>query len=76
VLTEERRGANDDVDTVNTSLDGDTGVVPVATDVGKNLGALEAELADGLTVGTRLGRGGGRGELNVVNTKVIEAEKC
>jgi hypothetical protein len=72
VLTEERRGANNDVDTVDTSLDGNTGVVHVATDVGEDLRALEAELADGLAVGTRLRRGGRRGQLNVVDTKVVK----
>ena len=74
VLTEERRSTNDDVDTVDTSLDSDTGVVHVASDVGKNLGLLEAELADSLAVCTRLGRSGRRGKLDVLDTKLVKPD--
>ena len=48
-LAQEGRGADDDVDAVDTGLDGDAGVVHVTADVGQDLGA-EAELADGLAV--------------------------
>ena len=37
VLTEERRSSNDDIDTVDTSLNSETGVVHVTTNVGKDL---------------------------------------
>lgn len=72
VFAQKARSADDDIDTVNTSLDGDSGIVHVASDVSENLGALETELADGLAVGTRLGRGSGRGELDVFNTEFVE----
>jgi hypothetical protein len=36
VFSEERRGTDDDVDTVNTRLDGETGVVHVTSNVGEN----------------------------------------
>lgn len=55
-----------------TSLDGDPGVVHVTTDMREDLGPLEAELADSLAVGSRLGRSGGRGELNVLDTECVE----
>lgn len=38
VLPQVRGGANDDIDAVNTCLDGDSCVVHVAADVGENLG--------------------------------------
>ena len=38
VLTEVGRGTNDNIDSVNTGLNGDTGVVHVATNVSKDLG--------------------------------------
>lgn len=71
MLAEVRGCANDDVETVDTSLHGQTGIVHVATDVGQDLG-LEAELADGLAIPSRLLRGGGRSKLDVVDTEVVE----
>lgn len=70
-FTEEGGCANDDIDTVDTSLDGDAGIVHVATNVGEDLGT-ETELADGLAVETRLLRGSGGGKLNILDTKGIE----
>ena len=72
VLSEERAGANDNVDTVNTSLNSNLDIVHVAADVGQDLG-LETELADGLAVKTRLLGGTGRGELDAVNTELIQS---
>lgn len=74
VFTQEGRSANDDIDTVDTSLDSQAGVVHVTPDVSKDLGALEAELADGFAVSLGLGRGGRRGELDVLDTESIKSE--
>jgi len=71
VLHQVAAGANDDVDTVNTGRDGQLGVVHVASYVGEDL-SLEAELADLLAVEARLLTGGGRGELDVVDTEFVE----
>lgn len=49
---------------VNTSLDSDPGIVHVASDVGEDLG-LETQLADGLTVLSRLLRSARAGELDL-----------
>lgn len=72
VFPEERRGSNDDIDTVNTGLDGDSRVVHVTSDVCEDLGVLEAEVADGFTVSTRFWRGGGRGQLNVLDSELVK----
>jgi hypothetical protein len=72
VLPQERARANDDVHAVHTRLDGQTGVVHVTPDVCEDLGLLEAELADCLAVRARLGGRGGRGELDVFDSKVVE----
>lgn len=72
VLAEVRGCANDDVETVDASFHSQTGVVHVATDVGKDL-SLEAELADGLAILSRLLRGSGGGKLDVVNAEVVES---
>lgn len=72
VLSQERAGANDDIDTVNTSLDSNLDIVHVAADVSQDLG-LEAELADSLAVKTRLLGGTRRGELDAVNTKLVQS---
>lgn len=53
VLSQERTGTNDNVDTVNTSLNGNLDIVHVAADVSQDLG-LETELADSLAIKTRL----------------------
>lgn len=50
VFAEVARGTNDDVETVDTSLDGDFGIGHAASHVSENLG-LETKLADGLAVG-------------------------
>jgi hypothetical protein len=72
VFTQERRGANDNIDTIHTRLDGESGIVHVTSNMCQNLGSLETELADGFTVRPRLGRGRGRGQLNVLDSKVVE----
>ena len=41
VLHEVGRSANDDIDSINTSLNSDSGIVHMAADVGKNLGRSE-----------------------------------
>lgn len=38
VLPQVRGGTDDDIDTINTGLDGDSCIVHVAADVGKDLG--------------------------------------
>ena len=55
----------------HTGLDSNAGIIHVATNVGEDLG-LEAEVADGLAVEARLLTSSGRGELDVVHTKVVE----
>jgi hypothetical protein len=72
VLSQERAGANDNIDTVNTGLDSNLDIVHVAADVSQDLG-LETELADGLAVETRLLRGTRRGELDAVNTELVQS---
>lgn len=72
VLTEERAGANDDIDTVNASLDGDLDIVHVASHVSEDLG-LQAKLADGLAVKARLLRGAGRRQFDAVDSELIES---
>lgn len=72
VLSQERAGTNDNIDTVNTSLNSDLDIVHVAADVGQDLG-LEAELADGLAVLARLLGSAGRGELDAVNTELVQS---
>lgn len=73
VFPQERRRANDDINTVHTGLDGDTRIVHVASDVGENLGPLEAELTDSFAVSAGFGRGGGRGQFDVFDTELIES---
>jgi hypothetical protein len=50
VLPQERRSTNDDIDTINTSLDSDPGIVHVTSNVCENLGPLETHLTDSFTV--------------------------
>lgn len=71
VLSQERAGTDNDVDTVNTGLDSDPDIVHVASDVGKDLG-LEAELADGLAVLAGLLRCARASELDAVNSELIK----
>lgn len=49
VLHEVGRSADNDIDSINTGLDGNSGIVHVAANVGENFG-LQAELADGLAI--------------------------
>ena len=72
VLSQERAGADNDIDTVNTSLNSNLDIVHVAANVGQDL-SLETQLADGLAVKTRLLRGTRRGELDAVDTKLIQS---
>lgn len=71
-LPEEGRGSDDDVDTIDTGRDGESCVIHVATDVGEDLG-LESELADSHEVEPGLLGGSRGGDLDVVDTKVIES---
>ena len=53
-----------------TCLDSDARVVHVASDVGEDLGS-QTELADSLAIATGLLGGGGRSELDVLDTERI-----
>lgn len=75
VFPEERTRSDNDIDTIHTGLDGESGVVHVTSNMGEDLGSLEAEGTDGLAVVERFGRGGGRGELDVFHAEFVEAEE-
>ncbi|CRK33971.1 hypothetical protein BN1708_006226, partial [Verticillium longisporum] len=64
--------ADDNVDTIDTSLDGQAGVIHVAAHVSQDLG-LETELADGLAVPTGLFAVFQARQLDVVDAEVIES---
>ena len=70
-FTEEGGCADDDVDAVDARLDGDARVVHVATDVGEDFG-LQAELADGLAVPSRLLGSYWRRELEILDAELVE----
>lgn len=71
VLHEVAACADNHIHTIHTGCDGQLGVVHVTSYVCEDLG-LEAEVADGLAVEARLLTGGGRGELDVVDTEFVE----
>jgi len=71
VLPQERAGANDDIDTVDTSLNSDFDIVHVTSDVSQDLG-LEAELADSNAVQARLLTRARAGKLNAVNSELVK----
>lgn len=73
VFPQERTRTDNDINTVNTSLDGQSGVIHVASDMGQDLGLFQAERANGLAVVEGFGRGGGRGEFDVFDTEFVEA---
>jgi hypothetical protein len=50
VFPQERTRSDNDIDTVNTSLNSETGVIHVTSNMGEDLGSLEAERTDGLAV--------------------------
>jgi hypothetical protein len=64
-------GADNNVHSVDTSLNGLLGVTDVASNVSQNLG-LEAEAGNSLAVLERLLRGNGRGKLDIVDSEGIE----
>ena len=70
-LAEEGRGTDDDVHAVHARLDRDARIVHVAPNVGKYFG-VQAELADGLAVAARLLGGRGRGQLQILDAKLVE----
>jgi hypothetical protein len=70
-FTEEGGSANDDVNAVDARLDGNARVVHVATDVGEYFG-LQAELADGLAVPSRLLGSCWRRELEILDAEFVE----
>jgi hypothetical protein len=70
-FTEEGWRANDDIDAIYARLDGDAGIIHMATDVGEDFG-FQTELADGLTVLSRLFRGCWWGELQIFDAKFVE----
>ena len=58
VFSQERRGANDDVDTVDTGLNGNPGIVHVTADVSEDF-RFETEFANSFAIGSGLLRGSG-----------------
>lgn len=72
MLSQKRRRPNDHIDTIHTSLDRYSCIVHVTSDVGQDLGSLEAELANGFTVLARLLRRSWRGKLDVIGTELVE----
>ena len=71
-FTEEGGCADDDVYAIYTRFHGDARVIHVATDVGEDFG-LEAKLADGLTVSSRLLGSRWRRELKIFHAKLVES---
>ena len=55
-----------------TSLDGDPGIIHMTPNMCEDFG-LQAELADGLAVETRLLTGSRRGELDVVDAEIVQS---
>jgi len=70
-FTEEGGCADDDINAVDAGLDGDARVVHVATDVGEDFG-LQAELADGLAVPSRLLGSCRRREFEILDAELVE----
>lgn len=71
VLPEVLAGANNDINTVNTGLNSNPDIVHVTSDVSQDL-SLQAKLADSLAILAGLLTGARAGELDAVNTEVIE----
>lgn len=72
VFPEVAARSNDDIKTVDTSLDGNLGVLHVAANMCQDL-RLEAELANGLAILAGLLGGGGAGQFNVIDAKFIKS---
>ena len=70
-FTEEGGCADDDVHAIYARLHSDARNIHVATDVGENFG-IEAKLADGLTVSSRLLGSCWRRELEILHAKLVE----
>jgi len=70
-FAEEGRCADDNVHTIYARLDGDPRVVHMATDVGKDFG-LQAELADGLAVPSRLLGSCWRRQLQIFDAEIVK----
>ncbi|KAH3671919.1 hypothetical protein OGAPHI_000105 [Ogataea philodendri] len=72
VLSQELRSSNNNIDTINTSLDSNFCVVHVTSDMGQNLG-FQSQLANRLAISPTLFRGDRRGQLDVVHSKIIQS---
>ena len=72
VLSQERAGTNDDIDTVDTSLNSNLDIVHVAANVSQDL-SLETQLADSLAIKTRLLGSTRRSELDAVDAELIQS---
>ncbi len=70
-FTEEGGCADDDVDAIYARLDGDARVVHVASNVSQDFG-IQAKIADGLTVPSRLIGGCWRRELDILDAKLVK----
>jgi hypothetical protein len=64
VFAKVARSADNDIQAVDACLDGNLGILHVASNMSEDFG-LEAELADGFAVAARLLRSGGARQLNV-----------
>lgn len=70
-LSQETGGSKENINTGDTGLYGEFGVVHVAPGVGEGFGA-KAQVGDGLAVGSALGRSSRASELNILHTKVVQ----
>jgi len=71
-FTQEGGCADDDIYAINARIYGNARVIHVATDVGEDFG-VQAKLADGLTVSSRLFGSCWRRELKILHAKLVES---
>ena len=73
-LAQLRRGTDDDIHAVHPGFDRDLGVVQMTARVGQDL-SLQTQAGDGGAIGAALGRGEGRGQLEVLHPKGVEERR-
>lgn len=74
MLPQERAGADDDIDTIDTGLDSNLDIVHVASDVSQDLG-LQSELADSLAIQARLLGSTRASEFDAINTEFVQSPR-